>query len=406
MARCGICFDEEVQDPIFTPCIHGFCSECIAKWIVEKKRRRVIPCPVCKFDISEIAGYRNEDELYEDDDLIPEELAANDPDLLLFAPPILRRSANDNAMPAHLLPNIMFNGQSLPILDYLNGFNNIIDIGRGIRDAAEIDRTNLQNTVHSFDELERIWHSRQLELPQSQNFMNLRLPRRPPRPSFEDLERIRVEVGMSPPTNEAIAQYTRAEIERLQDSHPSATDAAIIEQQIASGTARRIQYVAQANHNVRNETNMPASLSRPRLQFIPPVDPVSSMIPNVLTMPRFSSMPRSDQRPLAIVDDSSVRNIPSWDNTFSRNDLNRFQNLSMSLMAAPYRNQARRATAPITTVSVSNSQAADSGSNTSRNQNQQQNTTGNQNTTSNQNTSQPSKSGLDTLVDLINKRKS
>lgn len=65
--KCNICL-EDIDNPVFTPCIHGFCDECISKWINEKKQFANIPCPVCKYNISDLAGPRDESKLFTDDD--------------------------------------------------------------------------------------------------------------------------------------------------------------------------------------------------------------------------------------------------------------------------------------------------------------------------------------------------
>jgi hypothetical protein len=70
--KCNICLDEDVKNPVFTPCIHGFCSECISRWLSEKKDNLRIPCPVCKFDIAALAGPRDPSQLYDDDAPIPQ----------------------------------------------------------------------------------------------------------------------------------------------------------------------------------------------------------------------------------------------------------------------------------------------------------------------------------------------
>ena len=58
LITCNICFDENIKDPVFTPCFHGFCKECISKWINEKKYD--IKCPSCRYDISDMANiYRD-----------------------------------------------------------------------------------------------------------------------------------------------------------------------------------------------------------------------------------------------------------------------------------------------------------------------------------------------------------
>jgi hypothetical protein len=65
--KCNICLDDDVKNPLFTPCIHGFCSECISQWLNEKRYELRIPCPVCKHDISELAGPRDPSTLFHDE---------------------------------------------------------------------------------------------------------------------------------------------------------------------------------------------------------------------------------------------------------------------------------------------------------------------------------------------------
>ncbi len=69
--KCNICLEEDIKDPVFTPCIHGFCNECISKWLSEKKQYMRIPCPVCKYNIAELAGPRDESDLYDEDEPLP-----------------------------------------------------------------------------------------------------------------------------------------------------------------------------------------------------------------------------------------------------------------------------------------------------------------------------------------------
>lgn len=52
---CSICFEEiEKSQLLFTPCIHVYHEDCLIPWIEEKKNTDSIPCPVCKYDISEL----------------------------------------------------------------------------------------------------------------------------------------------------------------------------------------------------------------------------------------------------------------------------------------------------------------------------------------------------------------
>ena len=53
--QCNICL-EEVKDIVFTPCIHGFCSSCLNTWLANNKTKSKIPCPICKYDISELVN--------------------------------------------------------------------------------------------------------------------------------------------------------------------------------------------------------------------------------------------------------------------------------------------------------------------------------------------------------------
>jgi hypothetical protein len=67
--KCSICLELlGKNDIIFTPCIHGFHNGCLKPWIDSKMGCRLIPCPNCKRDISEIVGPRDPTSLTEDDD--------------------------------------------------------------------------------------------------------------------------------------------------------------------------------------------------------------------------------------------------------------------------------------------------------------------------------------------------
>ncbi len=92
IVKCNICLEENIENPVFTPCIHGFCSECISKWIDEKKQYIRIPCPVCKFDIAPLAGDRDESQLYDESEPLPPNLLRSTVDLPRF---FLRGSSFD-----------------------------------------------------------------------------------------------------------------------------------------------------------------------------------------------------------------------------------------------------------------------------------------------------------------------
>lgn len=80
IVECLICLDAiENEDPVFTPCIHGFHDACINQWIKQKIYDRYIPCPICKTDIAELAGYRNPSDLYEPDEPINFNTLLNNP---------------------------------------------------------------------------------------------------------------------------------------------------------------------------------------------------------------------------------------------------------------------------------------------------------------------------------------
>jgi hypothetical protein len=67
--KCSICLEFlGKEDIIFTPCIHGFHNRCLKPWIDSKIRCRLIPCPNCKRDISEIVGPRDPTSFTEDDE--------------------------------------------------------------------------------------------------------------------------------------------------------------------------------------------------------------------------------------------------------------------------------------------------------------------------------------------------
>lgn len=68
---CIICLEPLKEKEItFTPCIHGYHTVCINRWIEEKTRLRNlrIPCPTCKVDISSLIPYRDTEGLYDDDE--------------------------------------------------------------------------------------------------------------------------------------------------------------------------------------------------------------------------------------------------------------------------------------------------------------------------------------------------
>lgn len=54
--KCHVCFDEITEDLQFTPCIHSFHGKCLEPWIRMNIQTRPIPCPVCKYDISDLLG--------------------------------------------------------------------------------------------------------------------------------------------------------------------------------------------------------------------------------------------------------------------------------------------------------------------------------------------------------------
>lgn len=68
MSSCVICQEiiDKTQKILFTPCIHGFHEECLMPWIDQNKMNIVIPCPMCKTDISELCGERDLSQLYGD----------------------------------------------------------------------------------------------------------------------------------------------------------------------------------------------------------------------------------------------------------------------------------------------------------------------------------------------------
>jgi hypothetical protein len=68
IVKCGICLECVKKDggqSMFTPCIHGFHATCLMQWIQYNVREVYIPCPICKTDISGLAGPRNPRSLYE-----------------------------------------------------------------------------------------------------------------------------------------------------------------------------------------------------------------------------------------------------------------------------------------------------------------------------------------------------
>ncbi len=140
MAKCNICFEENLKEPIFTPCIHGFCQDCMAKWLVEKKHRRVIPCPVCKFDIAAIAGIRDESELFSDEEGAIVEMMENIGNEEDHPPqPILRLDPGNAGVPAHFMPYIVVNGVDVPVMTYMSTPQRIIDLGRDNNTRSQLD---------------------------------------------------------------------------------------------------------------------------------------------------------------------------------------------------------------------------------------------------------------------------
>jgi hypothetical protein len=66
--KCAICMDVLDKNHMFTPCIHGFHEDCIMPWLESKKQFKLIPCPICKRDISILLGPRDESYLYDNDE--------------------------------------------------------------------------------------------------------------------------------------------------------------------------------------------------------------------------------------------------------------------------------------------------------------------------------------------------
>lgn len=62
--KCAICLNSYTQDDCqFTPCFHGFHSECIFKWLENKKI-----CPICKNDVSVLVDAMPDSSKIERDD--------------------------------------------------------------------------------------------------------------------------------------------------------------------------------------------------------------------------------------------------------------------------------------------------------------------------------------------------
>lgn len=73
--KCSICLEfvnTQEGQPTFTPCFHGYHDKCIRQWIQVNKSNLVIPCPVCKNDIADLAGYRDPYSLYHPDQPLPD----------------------------------------------------------------------------------------------------------------------------------------------------------------------------------------------------------------------------------------------------------------------------------------------------------------------------------------------
>ena len=51
VTECGTCL-ELMSDPMMLPCVHTFCSDCLEKLWTGEKDGSVVPCPVCRSEIS------------------------------------------------------------------------------------------------------------------------------------------------------------------------------------------------------------------------------------------------------------------------------------------------------------------------------------------------------------------
>ena len=68
--KCPICLEKLLNGdspPTFTPCFHGFHEDCINEYMQRKITERLIPCPMCKEDIADLAGHRDPRTLFEPD---------------------------------------------------------------------------------------------------------------------------------------------------------------------------------------------------------------------------------------------------------------------------------------------------------------------------------------------------
>lgn len=53
--KCSICIEDLGKENVTcTPCYHTFHDSCLERWVQEKINYRIIPCPLCKHDLSEI----------------------------------------------------------------------------------------------------------------------------------------------------------------------------------------------------------------------------------------------------------------------------------------------------------------------------------------------------------------
>jgi|LauGreDrversion4_2_1035121.scaffolds.fasta_scaffold1047890_1 hypothetical protein len=67
---CCICLEDlKNYDALYTPCLHRFHTDCINKWLEQKKYCQKIDCPACRSDIGVLLGENREIRPPEQDEL-------------------------------------------------------------------------------------------------------------------------------------------------------------------------------------------------------------------------------------------------------------------------------------------------------------------------------------------------
>jgi hypothetical protein len=64
MSHCAICLEDFTDDTEYTLCMHKFHSSCLQEYFKKYKYELYIPCPLCKWDIADMFGYRDPSKLF------------------------------------------------------------------------------------------------------------------------------------------------------------------------------------------------------------------------------------------------------------------------------------------------------------------------------------------------------